>query len=173
MGSALLFKVLLSVGLMGLHVQPATTPPPSLVKEAPSEAIANCNIFASFNGNIFCYDNGTPNDPTDDTFTTEVVVSGTMFGNNGWTATDPLSSSGPYDQVVVLGPYLIANGPFPITFQDVDDPTCTSITVTIHDLLLLVRPLPATWKWSAGVFFVTATGPLETLLTTSSPKTSW
>jgi gliding motility-associated-like protein len=133
MGSALLFKVLLSVGLMGLHVQPATTPPPSLVKEAPSEAIANCNIFASFNGNIFCYDNGTPNDPTDDTFTTEVVVSGTMFGNNGWTATDPLSSSGPYDQVVVLGPYLIANGPFPITFQDVDDPTCTSITVTIHE----------------------------------------
>jgi gliding motility-associated-like protein len=98
----------------------------------PNPCITNCQITPSFNGNIICQDNGTPGDPGDDTFTIQVEVFGTGLGNNGWTATDPLSSSGPYNQIVTLGPYLISSGSFQITFQDVDNPSCQSVTLNIQ-----------------------------------------
>jgi gliding motility-associated-like protein len=90
-----------------------------------------CSITFFFNGVIVCDDNGTPNDPSDDTFTTQVRVIGSGFGSNGWVGSDPLSSTGPYDQFVTIGPYLIADGPFNFSVQDVDDPSCETVQVQI------------------------------------------
>ena len=90
-----------------------------------------CSITFFFNGVIVCDDNGTPNDPSDDTFTFQVQVIGSGFGNNGWIGSDPLSSTGPYDQFVTLGPYLITDGPFNFSVQDVDDPSCETVQIQI------------------------------------------
>jgi gliding motility-associated-like protein len=92
-----------------------------------------CSITFFFppGAGITCDDNGTPNDPSDDTFTFQVEIIGAGFGNNGWVGSDPLASTGPYDQLVTLGPYLIANGPFFFSAQDVDDPSCETSSIQI------------------------------------------
>ena len=97
----------------------------------PCIAQPPCSITFFFNGVIVCDDNGTPNDPSDDTFTTQVQVIGSGFGSSGWIGSDPLSSTGPYDQFVTIGPYLIADGPFNFSVQDVDDPNCETVQVQI------------------------------------------
>ena len=91
----------------------------------------SCFITFTFNGGLVCSDNGTPNDPSDDTYTAQVNVTGNNLGNNGWIASDALSSTGPYNQLVTIGPYLISDGIFNLSFQDVDDPSCISAAVQI------------------------------------------
>ncbi len=91
-------------------------PPPCSVP------VCAINVVTS---NIQCDDNGTPNDPTDDTFTVDVSVAGTATGTN-WVANDVNNSAGNYDQITTLGPYLILNGSLNFTISDIDDPTCTA-----------------------------------------------
>ena len=90
-----------------------------------------CFITFTFNGGLVCSDNGTPGDPSDDTYTAQVNVTGNNLGNNGWIASDALSSTGPYNQIVTIGPYLISDGIFNLSFQDADDPSCNSAAVQI------------------------------------------
>ncbi|MEM9544335.1 MAG: gliding motility-associated C-terminal domain-containing protein [Bacteroidota bacterium] len=91
----------------------------------PTCSDSPCSIFADV-PQLFCDDNGTPNDPNDDLFSFEVIVSGT---NNGasWTSTDPINPAGLYDVIIVFGPYLITDGTVNFTITDVDDPTCTTV----------------------------------------------
>ena len=68
-----------------------------------------CNIEDFEILNIVCDDQGTDNDPTDDTYTYEIIVNA-INSSPGWNATDPNASSGAYGVPVLMGPYLISDG---------------------------------------------------------------
>ena len=99
----------------------------SLSVEAPAPCSNTCDLQASAR-NITCSDSGTPADPSDDTFSFSVVVSGANTGG-GWLAGD--GTVGDYDQEVLFGPFLIDNNNVSILFSDIEDPSC------IFELLVL------------------------------------
>lgn len=80
-----------------------------------------CNIEATAS-NVLCDDNGTPDDPSDDTFTFDLIVTG--VGNPwGWTGGGQTVE---YDQVTEFGPYNISEGIVGFTVTDTDNPTCSA-----------------------------------------------
>jgi gliding motility-associated-like protein len=107
-----------------------------------------CNINFSQVGNIVCDDNGTPSDPSDDTFTFVISVTGTGTGS-GWTTNDPLNTSGSYDVVTTMGPYPLSVGSIDLVATDNDDPSCSTITIVV------VAPPPCS---SAAACDITASG---------------
>ncbi|MEN0004136.1 MAG: hypothetical protein AAF798_08335 [Bacteroidota bacterium] len=96
--------------------------PPTCSDDPPPVCEINANIL-----NIECADNGTPFDASDDTYTVEVVVTGTDIGPN-WTATDSNGGqlSGDYNVPTTFGPYPIAGGNVSISFTDANDSDCTA-----------------------------------------------
>jgi gliding motility-associated-like protein len=77
---------------------------------------------------ILCDDHGTGNDSTDDTFTFNVLVTGSLVGTL-WRSTDG-TITGVYGTLQKCGPYLISGGSLNFDLHDYDVPTCfTSITV--------------------------------------------
>jgi gliding motility-associated-like protein len=85
--------------------------------------------IAAIVSNIQCDDNGTGNDSTDDTFTFEVLVSGSQVGSS-WQSTDG-TVTGLYDVPKTFGPYLITAGGLTFDLQDHDVPNCiTSISIS-------------------------------------------
>ncbi len=87
-----------------------------------------CNISATIT-NIECNDQGTTIDPNDDTYTFELLVSGENV-SGGWELDDQ-SAVGNYDQIVVLGPFLISNGDQILTILDNENADCNfEITAT-------------------------------------------
>lgn len=90
-------------------------PPPSCSPE--------CEIIQPEIDNVFCDDNGTSSDPSDDTFTFSVKVTGNNVSDH-WVGSN--GASGPYNQEVVLGPYPIAGGPVSLIISDSEDLTCES-----------------------------------------------
>ncbi|MEM6396884.1 MAG: hypothetical protein AAF741_11105, partial [Bacteroidota bacterium] len=95
--------------------------------DSPPSSCSNqplCDIFVlDFIGPI-CNDNGTPNDPNDDTFTFTATIFGAGNGP-GWTADDPNNTTGSYASVVTFGPYPISGGGFTVTITDNTNPVCT------------------------------------------------
>jgi len=91
--------------------------------EQPMTCSTQCSISATYD-NVQCNDAGTPADPTDDTFTFDIFVSGSNIGS-GWTGDDVNSSSGLYGATTNLGPYDISAGDFTITLSDDTDSGCT------------------------------------------------
>jgi len=92
---------------------------------------AVCSITPDPATNIVCNDNGTPGDPSDDTYTFEVDVNGSnTAGTNMFT--DDAGTPGliPYGATVFYGPLPISGGNLTITYTDADDPDCTN-TVTV------------------------------------------
>ncbi len=80
-----------------------------------------CEISATVS-NVFCNDNGTA-DKNDDTYSFELIVSGSNTGNN-WTANDPNNTSGTYDITKTFGPYDIVDGNISFTIKDEDNSNC-------------------------------------------------
>jgi len=91
----------------------------------PSTCSTTCSI-SNMIVDLECNNFGTPSDPSDDTYTVELIVSGLNLGPS-WTADDPLLSSGLYGVNEVLGPYDISTGPFMFTIADMDNPACVTI----------------------------------------------
>mgnify|MGYP000150033002 CR=1 FL=1 len=89
-----------------------------------------CTISADF-ANIFCSDNNTPNDTTDDVFFVDITISG---NDDQWTEIN-LDSTGNYNTTNTFGPFLIANGNIELIFQDIDDINCL-------DTILIPVPQP-------------------------------
>ena len=77
-----------------------------------------------------CSDNGTPADPTDDTYTFSVTVNG---DNTDAGATDmftaDMGAGGAYGDVINYGPFLIAGGATTVTYTDADDNTCLASVI--------------------------------------------
>ncbi|MEL6275859.1 MAG: hypothetical protein AAFU03_12220, partial [Bacteroidota bacterium] len=90
---------------------------------APEPCSDGCAITQTEISNNECNDNGTPLDPTDDTFTFEVLVDGINLSEAGWTSSE--GTSGAYGVPVVFGPYPISAGQQVIAFNDVDQGECT------------------------------------------------
>jgi len=90
----------------------------------PATCSTTCSISNTIT-NINCDNNNTPSDPSDDLFTVEVIVSGLNLGS-GWSANDPLMTTGLYGVTTILGPYAISNGPFTIVITDDADDMCTT-----------------------------------------------
>ncbi|MCB0608077.1 MAG: T9SS type A sorting domain-containing protein, partial [Lewinella sp.] len=79
------------------------------------------NIVVS---NVDCNDNGTPDNPDDDTYTFSVVITGGV--GTGWTATDGSGYSGAYGQPVVVGP-VAANQNTLISIRDNVENSCIAV----------------------------------------------
>lgn len=78
--------------------------------------------------NVVRSDAGTPTDPSDDTFSFDVVVIGAGAGAT-WSSDDPANTSGAYGIPVTVGPFPIASSPVTITFTAASDPGCTAQVV--------------------------------------------
>jgi len=92
-----------------------------------SQTITYQSIEANVS-DIICDDHGTGNDPTDDTFTFDVLVTGLAPGT-WWRSTDG-TVEGSYGIPVHCGPYLISGGVLNFDFVDYYVTTCwTSITL--------------------------------------------
>ena len=94
----------------------------------PPEACSNDCSIKVMESNKVCSDNGTPDDPTDDTYTLQMVVEGTNL-SDGWESSD--GRSGNYFELLSYGPYFIREGDVQIEFRDALDPDCTILkTIT-------------------------------------------
>lgn len=88
---------------------------------------STCTLSAR-ESNKTCNDNGTPNDPTDDTFSFDVVVSSNGTCSNSWSNG---ITTGLYNQTRRLGPFPISQGTRSITFRDATNSSATtSLTVS-------------------------------------------
>jgi len=92
---------------------PPVTCSPAMCDISPDPAIVSV-----------CNDNGTPYDPTDDTFTFTVLVNGLNTASNASnTFNDDQGNTGvAYGTTVTYGPYPIIGGPITVNFVDVDAP---------------------------------------------------
>lgn len=87
-----------------------------------------CQINATVS-NVLCNDNGSINDPNDDTFTFTIRVTGNNI-STGWRIAG-VTGTHPYNTNVVLGPYPISGGNLSLTIIDEADANCTSqVSVT-------------------------------------------
>lgn len=102
----------------------------SVTPPAPCSSTNPCAINATASAPI-CNNNGTPNDPADDTYTFSMTVTGSNTGS-GWTTTIlGAPQSGPYGTPTLMGPYPINGGVINFTIQDGTTATCTkAMTVT-------------------------------------------
>ncbi|MCC6724628.1 MAG: T9SS type A sorting domain-containing protein [Saprospiraceae bacterium] len=96
----------------------------SVTPPAPCSSTNPCAIKATASAPI-CNNNGTPNDPADDTYTFNMTVTGSNTGS-GWTTTIlGAPQSGPYNTPTLMGPYPINGGAINFTIQDGTTATCT------------------------------------------------
>ncbi len=82
----------------------------------------NCVLALFVADNILCDDNGTPTDPSDDTFTFDITPDGI---SDFTTWVDSEGNTGNYGDTQAYGPYAIADGEVIVTFTDAADPSCT------------------------------------------------
>jgi len=85
-----------------------------------------CAIMPDMATNIVCDDNGTPDDPNDDTFTFDILVNGTNPGASNTFNDDQGNSGIAYGTTISYGPYPISGGNITVIFTDADDSTCTA-----------------------------------------------
>lgn len=111
------------------------TEEPSCIAEQIVGPLTSCSgacTLAEIVSNIVCDNANTPTDPTDDTFTFDVVITGTNVAG-GWMETTT-GTSGDYGETISFGPFLIANGDQSITVADQQNTACP---------LTFIAPAPA------------------------------
>ena len=98
---------------------------------APGTCSDDC-LLTSAVINATCDDAGTPSDPSDDTFTYTITVSGSNTGATYSISGDDTQSGLSYDVVEgPFGPFPIASGDLTITITDVDDASCQLVDETV------------------------------------------
>ena len=106
---------------------------------------SQCQQFQAVASPSVCNNNGTPLDPSDDTYTTQVYIAHDNFPNNTWTSSDGSYTNETYSQLFYsFGPYPISGGNISLTVTDdqnncssnvalVAPPTCSQPPVTCPD----------------------------------------
>ncbi len=94
----------------------------SLFVAAPEPCSSTCKLAPTLS-NIYCEDNGTPTEASDDLFTFDLQVE-TNSSGFGWFAEDRDNSIGPYNAAVTFGPYPIKEGMRRFMLKDINDPAC-------------------------------------------------
>jgi hypothetical protein len=87
-----------------------------------------CILSAGASG-IIRNNNGTPANPSDDTFSFTVNVTGFNTGNSGWKSTTGPSVTGAYGTPKAITNVPIASNPLTFTVADVEMPACTTSVV--------------------------------------------
>ncbi len=97
-----------------------------IVVDAPNlnPCSSKCDINATVS-NILCDDNGTINDPNDDVFYFDVVVTG-LNTSSGWKV-QGTNTVYNYGEVITMGPYPISGGVQALTLVDNTTGTCTDV----------------------------------------------
>ncbi|RME93326.1 MAG: DUF11 domain-containing protein, partial [Bacteroidetes bacterium] len=96
---------------------------------APPACSNTCRLEAVA-GEAVCDDNGTPSDPSDDTYTFQLTVTGDNTSAT-WRASDPNATTGTYGEPLTMGPYAIAAGDLNLTITDSADGLCmTNVNVS-------------------------------------------
>jgi uncharacterized repeat protein (TIGR01451 family) len=98
-----------------------------LVVNAPAPCSDQCLITA-VQTNLYCDDNNTPSDASDDVYFIDVVVTGNVNASTSWTATGNIGSgpaSGAYNtnDPYTFGPYTLGMN-VQINFTDAQNPSC-------------------------------------------------
>ncbi len=88
---------------------------------------------------MVCDDNGTPNDPSDDTFSFNLTATGGT-GPWGWDML-PGVMMFPYGMSYSFGPFPVSGGSVSVTINDHDNPFCTA-TVLVDPPPCQPGPLP-------------------------------
>ncbi|MEL7425745.1 MAG: hypothetical protein AAFN81_22325, partial [Bacteroidota bacterium] len=83
----------------------------------------SCALNAQF-VNYECDDGGTDTDPSDDTFTVDLLVQGVGTFSAGWDATGFVNTSGTYGIPEPLGPFTVFTGATGVQVTDNDNPAC-------------------------------------------------
>lgn len=100
----------------------------SIVVIPPNTCSTEC-AFSATATNVICFDNNTPANPNDDTYTFDLLV--TSINNTATTWQSSIGSSGEYGIVYPQGPFLIALGDISWTISDGNDGSCsTELAVT-------------------------------------------
>jgi hypothetical protein len=104
----------------------ATGDPDGKDLQKPEVAITpgdtKCVVSANI-GRIQCDPNGTPENPDDDVFSFEILVSGANVGKNGWSAAiGGRVIMGQYDQMQRVTGVKIVPAPYKLTLRDRDKP---------------------------------------------------
>jgi len=86
---------------------------------------SQCDVFPIALGDYICDDNGTPGDPSDDTFTFEATMGNISMGVNYNAFNGTSNQIGTYGVPLVVGPINLSSTPLVINFIDVDNPNCT------------------------------------------------
>ena len=96
-----------------------------LTVPAPPVCSEDCQITAVFD-DVLCDDNGTPLDPSDDTYTFSLLVTNGNFAGQWEAEIGGLTITGSYGTPVTVGPYNIADGDVTVeNIRDVTSPACT------------------------------------------------
>jgi hypothetical protein len=91
----------------------------------------NCAISNIIGTTIPCNDNGTPNIATDDTYSFNMIISGTSGCGSGWTGGIAPFTTGTYGVGYGMGPYLISGGNTVLTIRDNVNPAVTTIVTVV------------------------------------------
>ncbi len=94
-----------------------------------SDPMSMCSIVPDMATNIICNDNGTPADPSDDTYTFDITVNGnsTLPGATNTFNDDQGNTGIAYGSTVSYGPFPISGGNVTVVFTDADDATCVGM----------------------------------------------
>lgn len=92
--------------------------------QAPDFCSPDCAISANIE-NLLCDDNGTPLDPSDDTYSFELIVNDLNNASLSWESADG-QFDGFYGFPVTMGPFPISGGSISLNLRDSEDPTCTT-----------------------------------------------
>lgn len=104
---------------------------------APNVSDASCVASCAFDvlaaTNIVCDDAGTPGDPSDDTFTFDVTVTGTSVSctTPPTFSDDAGNAAQAYGSVITYGPYPADGNAVTINFTDDDDFACTTAVMAM------------------------------------------
>lgn len=96
----------------------------TLIVQPPQTCSNGCLMEAT----VFeetCHDQGTPDDPSDDTFSFMATVDNLNFSGDGWLADD--GTTGSYEEASSFGPYPISQSTVSIEFYDNTLENCSSV----------------------------------------------
>jgi len=102
-----------------------------------SDPMGMCTITPEIAANIVCDDNGTPTDPSDDTFTFDITVNGsnTIPGSTNTFSDDQGNAGVAYGTTVSYGPFPISGGNVVVNFTDTDQADCLG-------MMMAAAPMP-------------------------------
>ena len=94
---------------------------------------ATCDIVPEAVSNIVCNDNGTPGNPSDDTYTFDILVNGnSTFPGATNTFDDNQGNIGvAYGTTVSYGPFPISSGAITINYSDAEQSDCISMVTAL------------------------------------------